>query len=366
MKHTLYFLAMIFAIGLVGGGCKNSKSETTPPDTLTETDSIAVTTVAKRFGHKECNAIYYWKTVLKTDSVATEKFVKDHEIGRAYVRFFDIVPDRSPLASDELIPNATLTVSNKLPVNEVIPVVYITDEAIIEMGNSGRWAQKIVERVRNMYSYYGFGQLKEIQLDCDWTQSTGPTFFSLCKAVKTELQKYNQDGVVSSTIRLHQLKSEAPPVNYGVLMLYNTGSFRNPDTKNSILSVDDVKPYLPDLPSYPLHLDFAYPTYSWNLMFRDGEFFGILRTDLSELKKVLRKVSANKYTVTKDYITGDIALRKGDVIRREESPIETVVEVKTLIEEKLDDRKGHSNIIYHFDSQNLSKYNDDEITDIFK
>lgn len=356
---------MIFAIGLISA-CKNSNSETTRSDTLSVTDSIAVPPYGSTFRHKECNAVYYWKTALKTDSMDTEKFVKDHKIGRAYVRFFDIVPDRSPLASDELVPNATLTVSNKLPVDEVIPVVYITDDAIKEMGNSNRWAQKIVERVRNMYSYYGFGQLKEIQLDCDWTQSTGPTFFALCKAVKAELQKYNDQGTVSSTIRLHQLKSEAPPVNYGVLMLYNTGSFRNPDTENSILSVDDVKPYLPDLSAYPLHLDFAYPIYSWNLVFRDGEFFGILRSDISGIKNALRKVSANKYTVTKDYITGDIALRKGDIIRCEDSPIETVAEVKTLIEEKLDDSKPHSNIIYHFDSQNLSKYTDNEIASIFK
>lgn len=359
MKQILHILALILAIGSITG-CKQTNPEVTPSE-------IRMDSISKPFSHRECNSIYYWKTALKLDSLRTDTFVKKHNIGRAYVRFFDIVPDKSPLATEALIPNATLTVNDSLPVGEIIPVVYITDDAIKEMkSREAVWAKKIVERIRNMYSYYGFGKLKEIQLDCDWTQSTEPIFFELCKDVKTALQKKIPDGVVSSTIRLHQLKTGAPPVDYGVLMLYNTGSFRNPDTENSILNINDVKPYLSNLTSYPLHLDFAYPTYSWNLIFRDGEFYGILRTDITELTKGLRKVSNNKYLVTKDYITNGIALRKGDVIRCEDSTIETVIEVKTLIEEKLGDNHNHSNIIYHFDSQNLSNYNDNEIAAIFK
>lgn len=359
MKQILHILALILAIGSITG-CKQNNSEANQSE-------IRMDSISKAFSHRECNSIYYWKTTLKLDSLRTERFVKKHNIGRAYLRFFDIVPDKSPLATEALIPNATLTVNDSLPVGEIIPVVYITDDAIKEMKNrEGVWAQKIVERVSNMYSYYDFGNLMEIQLDCDWTQNTEPIFFELCKAVKTALQKKNPNGVVSSTIRLHQLKSDAPPVDYGVLMLYNTGSFRNPGAENSILSIDDVKPYFSNLSSYPLHLDFAYPTYSWNLVFRDGQFYGILRTDITELTKVLRKVSSNKYSVTKDYIINGIALRKGDVIRCEDSPIETVIEVKNLIENKLGDNQNHSNIIYHFDPQNLSKYNDNEIASIFK
>lgn len=359
MKRILHLMVLMIAIGFVAG-CNHANSEG-------QKNEAPADSIVKPFSHRECNAIYFWKTVMNLDSLQTYKFVGEHNIGRAYVRFFDIVPDNSLMATDALIPNATLTVNNKLPVNQIIPVIYITDDAIREMkGREDYWAQKIADRVRNMYSYYGFGTLREIQLDCDWTQQTEPIFFELCKAVKTELQKKNPDGIVSSTIRLHQLKSDAPPADYGVLMLYNTGSFRNPDEENSILKVDDVRPYLSSLPSYPLHLDFAYPAYSWNLLFRGGEFFGILRADISDLTGVIRKVSDNRYTVTKDHIAGNIALRKGDIIRIEDSPIETVVEVKKLIEGKVGSDYDHSNIIYHFDSENLSKYNDDEIATIYK
>lgn len=365
MKHLLRLLALIFAIGFITG-CKHSNPESSETSEASLND-VQADSIAKPFSHNESNALYYWKTVLNLDSRQADMFVKKHNIGRAYVRFFDVVPDKSPFATDALIPNATLIVKDSLPVGEIIPVVYITDEAIKTMKDrEGFWAQKIVERVRNMYSYHDFGTLKEIQLDCDWTRSTEPIFFELCKAVKAALQDKDTNGIVSSTIRLHQLKSDIPPVDYGVLMLYNTGSFRNLDTQNSILSVNDVIPFLSKLSSYPLHLDFAYPTYSWNLVFRNGEFYGILRSDIHELTKVTRKICSNQFSVKKDYIAGSLALRKGDIIRCEDSPIETVIEVKKLIEENLDDNHTHSSIIYHFDSHNLSKYNDDEITNIFK
>lgn len=359
MRHALYILISLVAFGFTLS-CKDNKP--TSRGTFVQSDSIS-----RPFRHRECNSIYYWKTVLRFDSLPTDKFVKKFNIGRAYVRFFDVVQDDSPLATEALVPNATLTVNNRLPVEEIIPVIYITDDAIRGMKNRENfWAQKIVERVNNMYSYYDFGDLKEIQLDCDWTQSTEPIFFELCKFVKSTLQERNPKGIVSSTIRLHQLKGKEPPVDYGVLMLYNTGSFRNPDTANSIINVDDVKPYLSNLSSYPLHLDIAYPIYSWNLVFRNGEFYGILRTDINELAAVIQKVSSNKYVVTKNYITNNIALRKGDIIRCEDSPAETIAEVKSLIEKELGSNNVHSNIIYHFDSKNLSRYEDNEITTLLK
>lgn len=352
MRITAFWaLAVIFAAGLIG--CRQKNTSEKPAE--------------QPFQHQECNAIYYWKTTMKLDSIPANDFMKKHKVGRAYVRFFDIVPDRSPLALDAVVPNATLQVEDSLPVSEIIPVVYITNEALREIeGSETMWATKIVERVRNMCSYNDFGSPSEIQLDCDWTQSTEQIFFDLCGSVKTALREFNPDGVVSSTIRLHQLSQTPPPVDYGVLMLYNTGSFQNPDVENSILSVDDVKPYLNKLSTYPLHLDFAYPTYSWNLVYRDNKFAGIFRGELNDIANVISPIGENRYIVSKDYIVGDLRFHKNDVIRREDSPIKTVLNVKRLIESNLKDGTCHSNILYHYDSKNLSKYTSDEIETIFK
>ena len=55
----------------------------------------------------------------------------------------------------------------------------------------------------------------------------------------------------------------APPVDYGVLMIYNTGDPRNFMERNPILDIRDVMPYVKRLDDYPLPLAAAYPVYQW-------------------------------------------------------------------------------------------------------
>ncbi len=304
------------------------------------------------FKHIEGSGVYYWKTVLSLDSIERD-YIRKNKIDRVYVRFFDVVEDNSPLSSEAIVPNATLQVKDTLKVRKIIPTVYITDGAIKCMkGSERRWAEKIVERVNRMCSYNGFEKPSEIQLDCDWTSSTDSIYFRLCSSVKEFWSEIRDHPVVSSTIRLHQLRQSPPPVDYGVLMLYNTGSFKNPKTTNSIISVEDVKPYMTYLPRYPLHLDFAYPSYAWNLVFRDNEFYGILRDELPSA--ITKQLSANCFRIIRDTIIGNTALHKNDIIRCESSSPEVVAEVKKLIEAKTGDRP-HTNILYHLDSKNIKQ-----------
>ena len=309
--------------------------------------------------HEKANAIYYWKTVLDADSADIE-FVRSHKIKRAYIRFFDVVKDESPVAKDIVIPNATLKVKTPLSVDEIIPTIYITLNAIRSMDDIDKWAELIVERIDNMSKYNAFGELHEIQLDCDWTQETEDTYFRLCKAVKRKMISMDSTNCVSSTIRLHQLAKTAPPVDYGVLMLYNTGSFENEKEVNSILDVKDVAPYVKRLAKYPLPLDFAYPSYSWNLLFRNNRFYGLLRDDITDDRNIVEIIEENKYKLRKDTIINETLLRMGDIIRRETSRYSSI-----MIEKEYGDR-SHSNIIYHLDSSNLSKYSYDEIESIYK
>lgn len=314
--------------------------------------------------HTETNAIYFWKTVCTLNS-ADRKFLDDNNIQRAYVRFFDIVPDTSPLAVEEIIPNASLQMKDSLPVSEIVPTIFITQDALNRMdGKYNIWADKIVTRVRAMCSYNELPEPEEIQLDCDWTEDSQNNFFELCREVKECLTQQDPTALLSATIRLHQLSQEAPPVDYGVLMLYNTGSFRNISEKNSILSKETVEPYLKNLPSYPLHLDIAYPTYSWQLLFHNNQFVGIIRQELSENDEALQNIDGSHVKVVKDVLIGDLHLKTGDVIRVERSDFNTIKEVKDLVD-KLLQSKPHSNIIYHLDSKNLSNYTEDEIKAIY-
>lgn len=349
MKRRIPFIILLSI--LIVAGCKSGHKVNENTQPLTNP-------------HEEANAIYYWKTVLDADSADIE-FMRMHKIKRAYIRFFDVVKDESPVARDIVIPNATLKVKTPLPVDEIIPTIYITLNAIRNMEDVDKWAELIVERVDNMSKYNAFGELHEIQLDCDWTSDTEDTYFRLCKAIKNRMVSMDSNNCVSSTIRLHQLAKTAPPVDYGVMMLYNTGSFENENEVNSILDVEDVVPYMKRLAKYALPLDFAYPSYSWHLLFRNNRFFGLLRDDITEYQSITERIGENKYRLLKDTVINETKLFRGDVIRRETSRYSSIMDVKKMIEKEYGDH-SHSNIIYHLDSSNLSKYSYDEIENIYK
>ncbi|MDY2932449.1 MAG: hypothetical protein SOT90_10100, partial [Muribaculaceae bacterium] len=186
----------------------------------------------------------------------------------------------------------------------------------------------------------------------------------LCDSARGQIARKKLQWSLSSTIRLHQLARKAPPVDYGVLMVYNTGNFRDPDAKNSIISIDDVEKYLSRLDDYPLHLDVAYPTYSWQLLFRKRQFMGLLNgVNVADTAR-FATFGTNSHIALCDIIHKNIVIRKGDIVRTEKSVYEEVLAVKTAIERRLT-KRPHSNILYHLDQQNLSKYTDDEIAKIY-
>lgn len=322
--------------------------------------------------HEEMNAVYYWKTVFQLDS-ADIAFMGSHDIGRVYLRMFDVTEDPYAVTvSDRAVPNATVRMDyghyelelDSLSHVEFVPTVYITLDALKAMnGQEGVLASNIVTRVRNMCQYHNVPNVAELQLDCDWTASTESSFFALCDSVKHDIADLQLPWRLSSTIRLHQLSRKIPPVDNGVLMVYNTGNFSDPDAANSIIDAADVEPYLRHLPSYPLHLDVAYPTYSWQLLFRKRQFVGLMSgMNLTDTAQFARK-GENVYIARRDIPYNDRIIREGDCIREEVSAFPDVARVKALIERHLP-AGSHSNILYHLDSKNLSRYTPDEIDDI--
>lgn len=65
-------------------------------------------------------------------------------------------------------------------------------------------------------------------------------------------------------------KTKIPNVDSGVLMYYNMGSIA-PDSLNSIYDQKLASKYLKSLKKYPLHLDFAFPIYSWGIHIRNNK-----------------------------------------------------------------------------------------------
>ncbi|MCM1042088.1 MAG: hypothetical protein NC396_06640 [Bacteroides sp.] len=321
------------------------------------------------------NAVYYWKTVFCPDS-AELHFLAEHEIKRLYLRFFDVVAeDFYRNGKIVVIPNATVQFKGNIPsgIESVIPTIYITLDAL-KMSQSeyavDDLAEKIVQRVLNMVSYHLIPNVNEIQLDCDWTESAQQTYFGLCKAIRKKLQAFGQpDMKLSATIRLHQLRQMAPPVDYGVLMVYNTGSFRDPNARNSILDYADVAAYLRKNVRYPLPLDVAYPTYEWTLWYRNGKFKGIVR-DSATLKERFSAAESRGRTCS-DYAEArkrsvENQRLPEDILRKESADMQTLLLVKQLVEKRVfGSSQDYSVILYHLDSKNLSRYTPYEINGLY-
>ena len=217
--------------------------------------------------------IYYWKTdfvITPSDSA----FLSAHRIDRIYLRFFDVILSNKAITGyTGPVPNATVTFSSPKPESiEIVPVVFITLEALKDMtvsGRTGESAGKIFSRIDAMCRSHGLGPLREIQIDCDWTITTRRSYFDFLSTLRN--LAHDQRLQLSTTIRFHQLTQPVPPADRGVLMVYNTGDVTRLDCEKPILNLDDVKPYVHHLDDYHLPLSAAYPLFTWRVLFRGGK-----------------------------------------------------------------------------------------------
>ena len=205
---------------------------------------------------EQCNSVYYWRTDLRLDS--TERaFLKQYNIKKVYCRYFDVVMGDSSIGPR---PNATISFSDSLPDGiEIIPTIYITEDCMHKPYKD--LAEKVVQRIRQMNETNNINNVHEIQIDCDYTSRSRKTYYKFLKEVRHHLSPTSCH--LSTTIRLHQLSMPAPPVDYGALMVYNTGDPRKWQERNPILDYRDVYPYLKHLEQYALPMAVAYPIYQW-------------------------------------------------------------------------------------------------------
>lgn len=216
-------------------------------------------------------SVYYWSTTLNMDSVKTA-FIRNYDISRMYIRYFDVVADQSGRA----VPNATLKFATDVPQGiDIVPTVFVMPECLRQ--DRSRLASLIVKRVVQMNETNNVYNVKEIQIDCDWTQSTRQLYAEFMQAMMREC--HSRHLKLSSTIRLHQLAQTPPPADRGVLMMYNTGDATDIRCHKPILDMHDAAPYLPRLNDYKLKLSTAYPIFTWRILFRGGRFVGFIHND---------------------------------------------------------------------------------------
>ena len=225
---------------------------------------------------KTLRSAYYWSTTWDMDSCKTA-FIRQHHISRMYVRYFDVVKDEE---SGAAMPNATILFRTPVPEGiGIVPVVFIVNDCMrnCTQEDCRLLAEKIFRRIGQMNAANDIKGVKEIQIDCDWTASTQKAYFCFLNKLR-EMAKA-KSMLVSATIRLHQLSIAPPPVDRGVLMMYNTGDHKLLSCHKPILDMKDAAPYIQHLGSYPLPLAAAYPLFKWRILFREGKFVGIMHAD---------------------------------------------------------------------------------------
>lgn len=308
-------------------------------------------------------SVYYWKTVFSLDSAETT-FLKSQAIKKIYLRYFDVDFNNQ----GEPVPVGTLQLDTKIPKGiKVIPVVYIENHCLDKAEDL---AAKIVKRVLTMSAANDI-TTDELQLDCDWTNSTQQAYFNLLSEVK-QLLRAEGHYTLSATIRLHQLALPAPPVDYGVLMCYNTGNLRNYNSDNAILNINDVLPFVRHhLEDYPLSLCSAYPIFSWNLLFERGQFKAILRDINLADATLYKKVSDKKYIVLRSHTVPipdpnsfGMMVRAGDEIKVDAVSSQTIREVQSILEKKRPEIDRQV-ILFSLNSINNNKISTHEMDQIY-
>lgn len=282
-----------------------------------------VTACRQDEGQKTCRSAYYWSTVFELDSLQRQ-FIQKQGISRIYLRYFDVV-----MRDGEAMPNATVQVSTTVPKGvEIVPVVYIVNDCM-------RMAQPqldslLLTRILKMTETHDLGPVKEIQIDCDWTKQTQTAYFNMLERLH---QRTAEKGItLSATIRLHQLSMMVPPVDKGVLMMYNTGDVTKRGGTNAILDMKDVEPFLRALDDYDLPLATAYPVFAWQVAFRGQRFLGFMHAD------------------------DELPLMAGDTVLTVEPSLETVLKARDAVE-KVRPRANDEMILYEISSQNLKRIN---------
>ncbi|MBZ4190365.1 hypothetical protein [Niabella beijingensis] len=315
--------------------------------------------------HTTERAFYYWKSVFAPTDYEKQK-ADSLGITTVYLRLFDVVRNKRTGVPE---PAAKLLVKDSawLLKKKVVPVVFITNECLYQLDSAAirQLGGHVTGLVSRLAEQGGFGNYKELQIDCDWSASTRDRYFDLLRLIK----EINKTQLLSATIRLHQVKYKQsagiPPVDRGLLMCYNMGDLQQVNVRNSIIDVQEFQRYVRQLSSYPLPLDAGLPLFSWIVIFDKGRFAGLIRNETASLegRPAFRK-SGWGYEVQKDTVLGGRLVKRGQFLRPENSDFSTVKTVGKQLSERISNRELRV-ALYHLDSLTLNKYSFYELENIF-
>lgn len=319
----------------------------------------------KRVAHHPVPAFYYWKTNLKIGE-GEQKLLRSTGAQTLYLRLFDIDWDQ---AKQQAMPKGILQAAAIRDSSlAYIPVVYITQPCLLQLQQEDIPAlaagmNKLIGSLCRQYALHP----SEIQIDCDWTQHTAGLYFSLLRQLKE--QSCFRSAQLSCTIRLHQVKysstSGIPPVDKGMLMVYNMGNLTRYGSQNSILQPAEARRYLKNIGLYPLPLDIALPLYHWAALFENRRFKGIVyNIGLDDLPaSLIAQQEGHLYRILRDTAAHGYTFKKDQEIRFEQPDLHDLSNVASFIAPRLKDTSFRL-AFFHLDSRSVQPYTEADLNHI--
>jgi hypothetical protein len=306
-------------------------------------------------------AFYFWRTTMQL-SAAEQQALADLHIDRLYVRMFDVEWNQAP----ELVGKIT----GHAPVVDIVPVIFLRDEVFhrIEKAQLGELARTVWAEVGRRATLLGFTP-HELQIDCDWTESSRESYFAFLRELHTAAQLE-----LSATIRLHQVKyrerTGVPPVSRGMLMFYNMGKFSADPEARAIFDAASAKKYLARIHEYPLPLDGALPIWSWVVHLRDDRVEDLLQsTDPDELAQLpfLARAGSDRFVATRNAFLHGTLLREGDVLKVEViGPADAMSAAALLAPELAPVTQPRTITLFDLSERNLTRHGTASLDQVFR
>ncbi|MDQ6528915.1 hypothetical protein [Flavobacterium sp. LHD-85] len=279
--------------------------------------------------------------------------MKENNVQKLYVRYFDIGLHPE---SNFPIPISPIRFEENLKEYSIVPVVFIQNKVMLQPNlDVNDLAQKTFGFIEQINSKNKIAS-QEIQIDCDWTLKSKENYLKFIEVFKKLSKKK-----LSATIRLHQVKyfkkTKIPNVDSGVLMYYNMGSIA-PDSLNSIYDKKVAERYLKSLKRYPLHLDFAFPIFSWGVHIRNNKVIGLrskMNSRALEKDSNFEKMSPIFFRVKHSNYKNGVFYEENDLLKMEEIKPDDLKEMAEDLQDNLVE-KPNEIIFYDLDEFNLNNY----------
>lgn len=297
-------------------------------------------------------SFYYWKTNFKL-TAGEKRVLKENKVLKMYIRYFDV-----GMKTNEVLPLLPIVFKEQPENLEIVPVIFIKNEVmlndLVSVNDLSYKIQNLIIQINKKNNI----DIEEIQLDCDWNPRSKDKYLNFVSVFKKSFK-----GVLSATIRLHQVKyfekTGIPNVDKGVLMYYNMGNIKDDD--NLIYDKNIAKKYIENLHNYPLDLNLALPIYSWIIQKRNNNIIALyskMNTDYLYASNDFKSIKHNVFVVQNNLLKDGIYYKKGDLIKIETVEKADLLQMTTELKSELKAIPDEI-IFYDLDSINLKPFSDE-------